>query len=51
MLKDLDTPDRKDGLSTSEDLSKAEKMTVQQPHQETSTDCDGTKVFSTDHIF
>nr|XP_008510865.1 PREDICTED: Bloom syndrome protein isoform X1 [Equus przewalskii]XP_008510866.1 PREDICTED: Bloom syndrome protein isoform X1 [Equus przewalskii]XP_008510867.1 PREDICTED: Bloom syndrome protein isoform X1 [Equus przewalskii] len=40
VLKDLDTPDRKDGLSTSEDLSKAEKMTVQQPHQETSTDCD-----------
>ncbi|XP_004432030.1 PREDICTED: Bloom syndrome protein [Ceratotherium simum simum] len=46
MLKDLDTSDRKDGLSTSEDLSKSEKMTTQQPHQETSTDCDARQMSS-----
>ncbi|XP_003413923.1 recQ-like DNA helicase BLM isoform X1 [Loxodonta africana] len=46
MVKDLDTSDRKkDVLSTSEDLlSKPEKMTAQQPNQETSTDCDAERL-------
>ncbi|KAK2107423.1 hypothetical protein P7K49_012588 [Saguinus oedipus] len=40
--KDLDTSDRReDVLSTSKDLlSKPEKMTIQEPNPETSTDCD-----------
>ncbi|XP_063494619.1 recQ-like DNA helicase BLM isoform X3 [Symphalangus syndactylus] len=42
MLKDLDTSDRKeDVLSTSKDLlPKPEKMSLQVPNPETSTDCD-----------
>lgn len=44
MLKDLDTSDKKDGLSTS-DLSKPKEMATQQPNRETSTSCEGTKVF------
>ncbi|KAB1257076.1 Bloom syndrome protein [Camelus dromedarius] len=43
VLKDLDTSDRKDGLTQSEDLSSPEKVTTQRPDQETGTDCDGTK--------
>lgn len=44
MLKKLDTCDKKKhGLSTPEDLSKPEKMPIQQSNQETSRDCDGTK--------
>lgn len=44
MLKDFDTCDRKkDDLSTSEDLSKPEKMLTQQSNRETSADCNGTK--------
>ncbi|XP_057578519.1 recQ-like DNA helicase BLM isoform X2 [Hippopotamus amphibius kiboko] len=42
VLKDLDTS--KDGLSTSEDLSKPEKMTTRQPNQETSTSCDARQM-------
>ena len=45
MLKDLDTSDKKDSLSTSEDLSKPKEMATQQPHRETSTSCEGTEVF------
>ncbi|XP_036787689.2 recQ-like DNA helicase BLM isoform X2 [Manis pentadactyla] len=44
ILKDLDTSDRKDGLSTSDDLLKPEKKTTQQPPQETSTGCDATQI-------
>ncbi|KAF4017828.1 hypothetical protein G4228_009510 [Cervus hanglu yarkandensis] len=40
MLKDLDTSDKKDSLSTSEDLSKPKEMATQQPHGETSTSCE-----------
>uniref|UniRef100_A0A8C2R168 RecQ-like DNA helicase BLM n=1 Tax=Capra hircus TaxID=9925 RepID=A0A8C2R168_CAPHI len=39
MLKDLDTSDKKDGLSTS-DLSKPKEMATQQPNRETSTSCE-----------
>jgi len=45
MLKDLDTSDKKHSLSTSEDLSKLKEMATQQPNQETSTSCEGTKEF------
>ncbi|XP_073083318.1 recQ-like DNA helicase BLM isoform X5 [Manis javanica] len=44
ILKDLDTSDRKDGLSTSDDLLKPEKKTTQQPPQETSTGCYATQI-------
>uniref|UniRef100_A0A8C0CCC7 RecQ-like DNA helicase BLM n=1 Tax=Balaenoptera musculus TaxID=9771 RepID=A0A8C0CCC7_BALMU len=44
VLKDLDTSDSKDGLSTSEDLSKSEKMTTQQPNQETCTSYDARQI-------
>lgn len=39
MWKDLDTSDKKDGLSTS-DLSKLKEMATQQPNRETSTSCE-----------
>uniref|UniRef100_A0A2I3HG21 RecQ-like DNA helicase BLM n=1 Tax=Nomascus leucogenys TaxID=61853 RepID=A0A2I3HG21_NOMLE len=46
MLKDLDTSDRKeDVLSTSKDLlPKPEKMSMQDPNPETSTDCDARQI-------
>uniref|UniRef100_A0A8C6G049 RecQ-like DNA helicase BLM n=1 Tax=Moschus moschiferus TaxID=68415 RepID=A0A8C6G049_MOSMO len=40
MLKDLDTSDKKDSLSTSEDLSKPKEVATQQPNRETSTSCE-----------
>ncbi|XP_002749167.4 recQ-like DNA helicase BLM isoform X1 [Callithrix jacchus] len=44
--KDLDTSDRReDVLGTSKDLlSKPEKMTMQEPNPETSTDCDARRI-------
>ncbi|XP_032956235.1 recQ-like DNA helicase BLM isoform X1 [Rhinolophus ferrumequinum] len=45
MLKDFDTCDRKkDDLSTSEDLSKPEKMLTQQSNRETSADCNAGQI-------
>ncbi|XP_069321797.1 recQ-like DNA helicase BLM isoform X2 [Eulemur rufifrons] len=46
MLKDLDTSDKeKNVLSTTKDiLSKPEKITVQEPNLETSTDCDARQI-------
>nr|XP_019571670.1 PREDICTED: Bloom syndrome protein isoform X2 [Rhinolophus sinicus] len=44
VLKDFDTCDRKDDLSTSEDLSKPEKMLTQQCNRETSTDCNAGQI-------
>lgn len=44
VLKDFDTCDRKDDLSTSEDLSKPEKMLTQQCNRETSADCNAGQI-------
>ncbi|XP_006198489.2 recQ-like DNA helicase BLM isoform X1 [Vicugna pacos] len=44
VLKDLDTSDRKNGLTQSEDLSSPEKVTTQRPDQETGTDCDARQI-------